>query len=94
LVRTIANGQAVQEIDGKQAGEAEERREGMKVRVVVHAAEEGGFWAEVPELPGCFTEADTREELIANLREAVEAILMGPEIVPVPADGQVEELDL
>ena len=67
----------------------------MMVRVVIHKAEEGGFWAEVPALPGCFTEGDTREELLANVREAMEAILLGPEPAPKPPpDASVEEVDL
>ena len=48
---------------------------GVKVKVVIHRAEEGGFWAEVPALPGCATQGETREELLANLREAVEGSL-------------------
>ena len=44
----------------------------MKVTAVVHKADEGGFWAEVPSLPGCRTQGDTMDELKANLREAVE----------------------
>ena len=47
----------------------------MKIRVVVHEAEEGGFWAEVPAIPGCATEGDTFEELLTNIFEAVEACL-------------------
>jgi predicted RNase H-like HicB family nuclease len=47
----------------------------MKIRVVVHEAEEGGYWAEVPALPGCATQGDTMEELMANLREAIEGCL-------------------
>ena len=43
----------------------------MKLRAIVHEAEEGGYWAEVPALPGCVTEGETMEELEANLREAV-----------------------
>jgi predicted RNase H-like HicB family nuclease len=44
----------------------------MTLRAIVHPADEGGFWAEVPALPGCATQAETMEELQANLREAVE----------------------
>jgi len=44
----------------------------MKLKVVVHEAEEGGFWAEVPAIPGCATQGDTFGELLANLYEAVE----------------------
>ncbi|HEV2960967.1 MAG TPA: type II toxin-antitoxin system HicB family antitoxin [Candidatus Angelobacter sp.] len=47
----------------------------MKVKVVVHEAEEGGFWAEVPAIPGCATQGDTFQELLANLYEAVEGCL-------------------
>jgi len=47
----------------------------MKVKVVVHQAEEGGFWAEVPAIPGCATEGDSFEELLQNLYEAIEGCL-------------------
>ena len=47
----------------------------MKVKVVVHEAEEGGYWAEVPAIPGCATEGETFEELLTNLYEAVEGCL-------------------
>lgn len=44
----------------------------MKLKIIVHEAEEGGFWAEVPSLPGCATQGETVEELVRNLYEAVE----------------------
>ncbi len=44
----------------------------MKISAIIHKAEEGGFWAEVPALPGCVTQGETRQELEANLREAIE----------------------
>ncbi|MEH2167244.1 MAG: type II toxin-antitoxin system HicB family antitoxin [Nostoc sp.] len=47
----------------------------MKIRAIIHPAEEGGYWAEVPALPGCITEGDTREEVIANLKDAIEGWL-------------------
>ena len=47
----------------------------MKLKVVVHEAEEGGYWAEVPSIPGCATQGDTFEELLSNLYEAVEGCL-------------------
>ena len=43
----------------------------MNVKVLVHQAEEGGFWGEVPALPGCASQGETLDELLANLREAV-----------------------
>ena len=44
----------------------------MTLKAIIHTAEEGGFWAEVPSLPGCVTQAETIGELKANLREAIE----------------------
>jgi predicted RNase H-like HicB family nuclease len=43
----------------------------MGYRAVVHRAEEGGYWAEVPELPGLVTEAETLDQLVDALNEAV-----------------------
>jgi predicted RNase H-like HicB family nuclease len=48
----------------------------LKIRVVVHEAEEGGYWAEVPAIPGCATQGETRGELLANVHEAVEGCLL------------------
>ena len=47
----------------------------MKIKVIVHKAEEGGFWAEVPSIPGCATQGETFEELLQNLHEAVDGCL-------------------
>jgi predicted RNase H-like HicB family nuclease len=47
----------------------------LKIKVVVHEAEEGGYWAEVPAIPGCATQGDTFEELMKNVHEAVEGCL-------------------
>ncbi len=42
---------------------------------IVHEAEEGGYWAEVPDLPGCVTEADTLDELKEMLKDAITGYL-------------------
>jgi predicted RNase H-like HicB family nuclease len=47
----------------------------MKIKVVVHQAEEGGYWAEVPSIPGCATQGETFEELLQHLYEAIEGCL-------------------
>ena len=67
----------------------------MKVKVIVHREKTGGYWAEVPALPGCVTEGDTREELLANLREAIEGCLLVDrgDFEPEP-DGEAEEVEL
>jgi len=56
----------------------------MKLKVVVHEAEEGGFWAEVPAIPGCATQGETMEELLPNLHEAVEGCLSVDVAEPKP----------
>lgn len=47
----------------------------MKIKIIIHEAEEGGYWAEVPAIPGCATQGDTFEELLQNLYEAIEGCL-------------------
>ncbi len=47
----------------------------MKLKAIIHAAEEGGYWAQVPAIKGCATQGDTFAELIGNLHEAVEGCL-------------------
>ena len=41
---------------------------------LVHEAEEGGYWGEVTNLPGCVSQGETLEELEANILEAIEAV--------------------
>jgi len=60
----------------------------MNIQVVIHEAEEGGFWAEVPALPGCASQGDTMEELIANVREAITGWLA----VDLPAPGSSQRI--
>jgi len=47
----------------------------LKIKVIVHEAQEGGYWAEVPAIPGCATQGETMEELLANVHEAIEGYL-------------------
>lgn len=46
-----------------------------KFAVVIHAEPEGGYWGEVPALPGCYSQGETVEELLANLREPIAGVL-------------------
>lgn len=48
----------------------------MTLKALIHTAEEGGYWAEVPALPGCVSQGETIEELRANIREAIEGWLL------------------
>ncbi len=47
----------------------------MKLKIIIHEAEEGGYWAEVPAIAGCATQGDTFEELLENIYEAIEGCL-------------------
>lgn len=60
----------------------------MKVRVELQKEEEGGFTAVCPELPGCISCGDTREEAIANVKEAI-ALYLEPSVQPTPGSEQV-----
>ena len=64
----------------------------MKLKVHVHKAEEGGYWAEVPAIPGCATQGDTFEELLQNIYEAVEGCLQVDIDTPSEENTQVFEI--
>lgn len=65
----------------------------MNLRVVVHEAEEGGYWAEVPAVPGCVTQADTLEELRKNIHEAIEGCLsVEVRDIPISETDQIIEV--
>ena len=67
----------------------------MTLKAIIHPAEEGGFWAEVPALPGCVTQGETIDDVKLNLREAIEGWLSveTPE-TPLAQSDQVIELAL
>jgi predicted RNase H-like HicB family nuclease len=67
----------------------------MKLKVLLHVAEEGGFWAEVPALPGCVSEGDTFDEALANIREAAEGWLeVADERASSTSDARLIEIEL
>ena len=49
----------------------------MQYTVIVHNAEEGGYWVEVPLLPGCYSQGETIDEALSNVREAIELHIQG-----------------
>ena len=65
----------------------------MKIKVIVHEAIEGGYWAEVPAIPGCATEGDTWDELLSNLYEAIEGCL-SIDISTLPVDDKAKILEI
>jgi len=48
----------------------------MEYTILIHQAEEGGFWSEVPALPGCYSQGETLDETLENTREAIESHLI------------------
>jgi len=65
----------------------------MKLKVVIHQAEEGGYWAEVPSIPGCATQGETFDELLENIYDAVEGCLsVDMQDIPLAANDKVMEI--
>lgn len=65
----------------------------LNYTVKVHPAEEGGFWAEVPALPGCFTQGETIEEITAMAKEAIEGFLaaLTKQKQPIPIEKKAKK---
>ena len=63
----------------------------MEYSVVVHDAEEGGYWVEVPALPGCYSQSESVEEALENVREAIELYLeaLREEGAQIPRDDEI-----
>ena len=66
----------------------------MKIKVVIHPADEGGYWAEVPALPGCYSQGETMEEMLANIREAIACHLDAAPPPTLPDKAKVEEVNV
>lgn len=64
----------------------------VTLKVLIHSAEEGGYWAEVPALPGCVSQGETIDEVRANVREAIEGWLRAEdgELKPGGSDQLLE----
>lgn len=66
-------------------------REGILVKVIVHEAEEGGYWAEIPAFPGAYTQGETIEEIQRNVRDVIQLYLTLDRQDPV-GEGRVLEM--
>ena len=65
----------------------------MKLKVIVHDAEEGGLWAEVPSIPGCVAQGESFDDLLTNLYEAVDGCLaVDLSALPPAANSRVMEI--
>lgn len=62
----------------------------MEYTVIFHQADEGGYWAEAPALPGCYSQGESIEETIKNIREAIEAHIeaLKEEGQEIPEEGE------
>ena len=65
----------------------------MKLKVFVHETEEGGFWAEVPSIPGCATQGDSFDELLSNIYEAVAGCL-SVDVQDIPVSGKDKVMEI
>ncbi len=65
----------------------------LNYTVKVHPAKEGGFWAEVPALPGCFTQGNSVEEIAVMAKEAIEGFIaaLTKEHQPIPIERKVKK---
>lgn len=70
----------------------------MEYTILVYRAEEGGYWAEVPALPGCYSQGETIEETMKNIREAIEAYILAlredEEKIPAEEDFVVARINV
>lgn len=67
----------------------------MKLQVIIHSAEEGGFWAEIPAFAGCVSEGETLEETLLNIKEAAEGWLeVSAMRITKEAQVQIAEIEL
>ena len=65
----------------------------MRLKVVVHRAEEGGYWAEVPAIRGCASQGESMDELLKNIREAIEGCLsVDAADIPISENDRVIEI--
>ena len=63
----------------------------MEYAIVIHEAQEGGYWVEVPALDGCFAQGETVDEAMADARSAIASHLgaLRDDGQPLPASGAV-----
>ena len=66
----------------------------QKYAVVIHEDAEGGFWAEVPALPGCYSQGESMDELMANVREAITGVLEVMEEQGTRPEANIQILDV
>jgi predicted RNase H-like HicB family nuclease len=66
----------------------------MNLKVLIYKAEEGGYWAKVPAIPGCVSQGDTLEEVKANIVDALEGCLAVREETAMQEAPVFEEMEV
>ncbi len=68
----------------------------MRYTVVLEQEPDGGYVASVPALPGCVSQGDTRQEAMANIREAVELYVEDCRDAgdPIPTEAGIEFIEV
>jgi predicted RNase H-like HicB family nuclease len=68
----------------------------MKFRVLIEQDEDGAFVAQVPSLPGCVSQGQTRAAAITNIQEAIagylESLSERDEAIPPAIDEEVVDV--
>ena len=59
----------------------------MNLKVIIESGEDGYFVARVPSLKGCWSQGATRDEALANIREAIE-LFLEPDEIALPVNGR------
>ena len=62
--------------------------------IVIHEDPEGGYWAEVPALPGCYSQGETIDELKENIREAISGVLDVMKVQGAQPESNIRILDV
>ena len=65
-----------------------------KYAIVIHEEPTGGYWAEVPALPGCYTQGDSVEELLDNVREAISGVIEVMKEKGTKPESNIQILDI
>jgi predicted RNase H-like HicB family nuclease len=66
----------------------------VKLKVLIYEAEEGGYWAKVPAIPGCVSQGETLQEVKANILDALEGCLVVREEMALQEAHAVEEMEV
>ncbi|HUO09144.1 MAG TPA: type II toxin-antitoxin system HicB family antitoxin [Phycisphaerae bacterium] len=65
----------------------------MRQVIIYPDVEDGGFVAEVPSLPGCVSQGATRDEAVANVREAIELWIESAKSLKLPMPDDREDVE-